>query len=175
MPPGPPPPRLAAYDTLSPTQVSRLRQLSVQPCQREACGSVEAALDWLSNAPGESVSGWVLLVSGWPAAFLLLLRAPCAPHWAPAGAAVVHALQVDHRAQRQGVGTACLRALPAAVRQRWPEVSHLALGVDPGNAAALAFYRELGWVEAGHGCRARVGYERRFTLALGPGFNLQTG
>jgi len=163
---GPPALLLAPCDSLSFEQINHLRRLEVEPWQKAACGSIEAALEWSSSAPGGAVSAWALLVEGWPAAFLLLLRAPCAPPWAAPGSAVVQSFQVDRRAQRRGLGSACLKALSAAVTERWPDVSQLALGVDPGNAAALAFYRALGWAEAGRACRARVGYERQFVLPL---------
>ncbi len=98
--------------------------------------------------------------------FLLLKRGAHLPPWARHDAATLHALQVDWRAQGQGLGRWCLAALPARVREVWPQVRCLQLSVDTDNQAALRLYRAAGWVDSGEGYRGRVGYERQMTLML---------
>ena len=161
--------RLVLYSRLTAPQAAALRRLEVTPEQSGACGHIESALYTLSKSPPEAVTGWALLVEEQPRAFLLLMRAPCLPAWASATAAVMLALQVDYRYQRQGLGKACLQALPGAVRGVWPEVDQLMLSVDPTNEAAMGLYRGLGWVDCGEAHRARVGYERQFVLGLSGG------
>ena len=104
----------------------------------------------------------MLLCEELPVAFLLLKREPLLAHWAEAGSATLHAFQVDSRVQGLGLGKACLRELPRAIQQFWPEISQLMLSVSPFNASALAFYLSQGWTEQGEAYRG----ERRLVLSL---------
>lgn len=159
---------LVPYTGLTPVQAARLRLLEVEPGQRGACGDIESALYTLLGASPAAITGWALLVDEQPLAFLLLIRGPCLPAWADEGSAVLSSLQVHRDHQRQGLGRACLQALPAAVRRTWPEVDQLMLSVAPDNSPALALYQSQGWVERGTAYRAAVGYERRYVLGLPP-------
>jgi GNAT superfamily N-acetyltransferase len=157
---------LVAYSALTEQQAAALRLLQVEPEQRKACGDIDAALYILGNGRPDAVTGWALLVDQQPRAFLLLMRAPCLPAWAAPSAALLLSLQVDHRYQKQGLGTACLQALPGVVRSLWPDINQLTLSVDPANSAALMLYRAQGWTDRGSAHRSATGYERKLVLAL---------
>lgn len=154
--------RLCTYENLTPQQCTQLRAIEVQPTQITFCGDIEAALHSLPARPHPGIQGWVLLRDEQPVAFVLLKRHPFLAHWADADSATLHALQVDKRAQGQGLGKACLQALQPAVRQLWPEINQLMLSVSSANLSAQAFYRAQGWVEEGEAYRG----ERRLVLTL---------
>ena len=156
--------RLCAYEDLTPRQCEQLRQIEVRPEQIAFCGTIDSALHSLPARPHAGIKGLVLLVDEVPVAFLLLKREPLLAHWAAVGSATLHALQVDSRAQGQGLGKACLRELPQAIDQFWPEIDQLMLSVSPFNTSALAFYLSQGWVEQGEAYRG----ERRLVLSLKP-------
>jgi ribosomal protein S18 acetylase RimI-like enzyme len=166
MPTNPPGTWLVAYDSLAAEQQGRLLELEVEPWQREACGTIEGALYMLEDRPAAAQTAWVLLAQGVPAAFLMLMRAPLTPPWTGPTEALMHSFQVDRRFQRQGLGTACLQALPGVARASWPDITALVLSVDPTNTAAINLYRAQGWVDAGNAYRARVGYERKYVWSL---------
>ena len=154
--------RLCAYEDLTPHQREQLRQIEVRPEQIAFCGTVESALHSLPTTPHAGIIGLVLLRDELPVAFMLLKREPLLAHWAEAGSATLHALQVDSRVQAQGLGKACLRDLPRAIYQFWPGITQLMLSVSPFNTNALAFYLSQGWVERGEAYRG----ERRLVLSL---------
>jgi GNAT superfamily N-acetyltransferase len=72
---------------------------------------------------------------------------------APAGPEIIglRALVVDLAVQGQGVGRAAMLALPAYVRERFPERRIIALTVNADNPAAIALYAATGFVDAGTG------------------------
>lgn len=154
--------RLCAYEDLTLRQRELLREIEVRPEQVPFCGTVESALHALPTKPHAGIKGLALLRDERPVAFLLLKREPLLAHWAEAGSATLHALQVDSRVQAQGLGKACLRELPRAIDQFWPEIRQLMLSVSPFNTSALAFYLGQGWVERGEAYRG----ERRLVLSL---------
>lgn len=158
--------RLVPYETLTATQRQLLETLEVHPEQQAFCGDIHSALHSLPSKAHPGIKGFVLLARELPVAFLLLKRHPLLAHWAEAGSATLHALQVDKHAQGQGHGQACLQALPHATRQVWPEISALMLSVDKENQAAMGLYLKQGWVDTGEAYRSRSGYERRLRLAL---------
>ena len=158
--------QLIHYSELTPAQCEQLQQLEVLPAQHAFVGDIHGALYSLRSAQGDDVRGLALLVGAVPQAFLLLKRGAHLPPWARDDAATLHALQVDWRAQGQGLGRHCLAALPARVREAWPQVRCLQLSVDTDNQAALGLYRAAGWVDSGDGYRGRVGYERQMTLVF---------
>lgn len=159
--------RLVAYEALNPVQQQQLSALQVHPEQRPYCGDIDCALNTLLVNPSPGVKGFALLADDAPVAFLLLKRPPCLPHWADEHSATLHALQVDRRVQGQGLGKACLQALPTAARQAWPQIQALELSVDSTNTAAMALYVQQGWVDSGEAYRGRIGYERRLKLTFG--------
>ncbi len=61
----------------------------------------------------------------------------------------VRAFFVDRDHQGRGVGTAALRALPAFVTARHPDVRHLALTVNVANPVAVRAYRRAGFRDTG--------------------------
>lgn len=154
--------RLCAYEDLTLRQRELLREIEVRPEQVPFCGTVESALHALPTKPHAGIKGLALLRDERPVAFLLLKREPLLAHWAEAGSATLHALQVDSRVQAQGLGKACLRELPRVIDQFWPEIRQLMLSVSPFNTSALAFYLGQGWVERGEAYRG----ERRLVLSL---------
>ncbi len=160
------PTRLVCHAQLTDAQRAQLLDIQVLPAQTPFCGDMESALHTLLHRPSPSVRGFALLHDERPVAFLLLKRPPFLPPWAAEDAATLHALQVDHRLQGRGLGTACLAAVPAAARQAWPGLRQLMLSVDTDNAPARALYARLGWLDCGTAYRGRVGFERRLRLAL---------
>lgn len=158
--------RLVPYEQLDSHQRAQLLSLEVRPEQRAFSGDIHGALYTLGNAPAGAIKGFALLSDERPVAFLLLKHAPCLPAWAEADHATLHALQVDLPFQGQGLGTACLQALPGAALQEWPQLKGLMLAVDADNQAALQLYLKLGWAENGEACKGRMGYERRMVLAF---------
>lgn len=156
--------RLVPYEQLDATQREQLDGLEVHPEQKAFSGDIYTALHTLLKAPEPGIKGFALLADERPVAFLLLKHGPFLPHWASAGTATLHALQVDHRVQGRGYGQACLKALPEAARLAWPELKGLMLSVDADNQAALKLYLKQGWVDSGEAYKGRIGYERRMTL-----------
>ena len=96
--------RLCAYEDLTLRQRELLREIEVRPEQVPFCGTVESALHALPTKPHAGIKGLALLLDEQPVAFLLLKREPLLAHWAEAGSATLHALQVDSRVQAQGLG-----------------------------------------------------------------------
>ncbi|MBF7143197.1 MULTISPECIES: GNAT family N-acetyltransferase [Pseudomonas] len=157
---------LVPYGNLNAGQRKAVLGLDVEPWQREACGTVESALYLLMDRPASAQVAWAVLREERPVGFLMLMRAPLTPAWVGPTAALMHSFQIDRRFQRQGLGTACLRALPAATQALWPDIKELVLSVDPGNTAALHLYQAQGWTDDGTAYRAKVGYERKYVLSL---------
>lgn len=159
--------RLVPYETLSMLQKQQLDSLQVHPEQLPFCGDIYCALNSLLVNPNPGIKGFALLAGDQPVAFLLLKRPPCLPHWADAHSATLHALQVDCGQQGRGFGKACLQALPAAALLAWPQIKGIELSVDTDNVAAMGLYLGAGWVDCGEAYKARVGYERRLSMAFG--------
>ena len=157
---------LTPYPDLSPLQLQQLLEIEIRPEQKMYSGDVDTALYTLLGCPDDDIQGFALLVSEVPRAFLLLKHGRFIPHWAHPQAATLHALQVHWRLQGRGLGRACLEGLPGAARQAWPGVRQLELSVDADNTAAIGLYQAFGWVDSGEAYRGRIGYERRFVLAL---------
>jgi ribosomal protein S18 acetylase RimI-like enzyme len=158
--------RLVGYQELNENQRRQLEQLEVQREQQAFCGDIHAALNTLLVRPSPNIQGFVLLADEVPAGFLMLKRDDCLPHWAQAGAATLHALQIDHRLQGKGLGKACLKALPAAVRKTWPDIDQLMLSVDADNLPAMNLYASHGWDDTGEAYLGRIGFERRMALRM---------
>lgn len=100
------------------------------------------------EAARESV---VVLRDGEPVGYFQLDRrsvpgAPAGPHILG-----LRAFAIDHRAQGQGVGRGAMLALPAYVRERFPERRIVALTVNVDNPAAIALYAATGFKDAGTG------------------------
>ncbi|HEY6758203.1 MAG TPA: GNAT family N-acetyltransferase [Baekduia sp.] len=72
---------------------------------------------------------------------------------APAGRHIIglRALAIDRTAQNQGVGRAAMLALPAYVRERFPDRTTVALTVNIDNPPAIRLYTSTGFVDAGTG------------------------
>ncbi|CAI3788142.1 hypothetical protein AHFPHNDE_01815 [Pseudomonas sp. MM227] len=157
---------LTPYPDLSPTQLQQLMDIEIRPEQKQYSGDVDMALYTLLGCTDGEIQGFALLVDEVPKGFLLLKHGRFVPEWAHPQAATLHALQVDRRMQGRGLGRACLEGLPDAARGAWPGVQQLELSVDADNVAGIGLYKALGWVDRGEAYRGRIGYERRFVLAL---------
>lgn len=155
--------RLVPYETLSAVQKQQLDGLEVHPDQLAYSGDIYCALNSLLVNPNPGIKGFALLADDTPVAFLLLKRPPCLPHWADEHSATLHALQVDRHQQGRGFGKACMRALPDAAKQAWPQIEALELSVDTDNVAAMGLYLGAGWVDSGEAYKGRIGYERRLS------------
>jgi GNAT superfamily N-acetyltransferase len=72
---------------------------------------------------------------------------------APAAADVIglRAFAIDRSVQGQGVGTGAMAALPAFVRDRFPQRRFVALTVNTDNPVAIRLYANAGFVDAGTG------------------------
>ncbi|KTB69763.1 MULTISPECIES: GNAT family N-acetyltransferase [Pseudomonas] len=159
--------RLVGYHDLNASQRQQLEHLEVTQEQMQFSGDIYTALNTLLVNPNPNVCGFVLLGDDKPVGFFLLKRGDCLPNWAQETlAATLHALQIDHREQGKGLGKACLQALPAALRLKWPDITHLMLSVDADNSAAIGLYAGQGWVDTGEAYRGRIGFERRLVLTL---------
>ncbi|MDU8499844.1 GNAT family N-acetyltransferase [Pseudomonas syringae] len=159
--------RLVDYHDLNASQRQQLGHLEVTQEQTQFSGDIYTALNTLLVNPSPNVCGFVLLGDDKPVGFFLLKRGDCLPHWAQEElAATLHALQIDHREQGKGLGKACLQALPATLRLKWPDITHLMLSVDADNSAAIGLYSGQGWVDTGEAYRGRIGFERRLVLTL---------
>jgi ribosomal protein S18 acetylase RimI-like enzyme len=158
--------RLVSHEQLTPMQQQQLLDIEVHPAQKDFSGDIHGALATLLDRPSTDIRGFALLHDEVPRGFLLLKRGAFLAPWADRDAATLHALQVDRRLQRQGLGRQCLAQLPQAARQLWPDVAQLQLSVDAENQAGLGLYLALGWVDSGEAYRGRIGYERRLSLSL---------
>lgn len=159
--------RLVDYHDLTASQRQQLGYLEVTQEQIQFSGDIYTALNTLLVRPSPNICGFALLVDEKPVGFFLLKRDNCLPHWAQEDlTATLHALQIDHREQGKGLGKACLQALPAALRLKWPDITQLMLSVDADNSAAIGLYTSQGWVDTGEAYRGRIGFERRLTLTL---------
>ncbi|SFB52813.1 Acetyltransferase (GNAT) family protein [Pseudomonas sp. NFIX10] len=156
--------QLIPYEDLTALQREQVSAIELHPEQIKFSGDIHGALHMLLSRPGPGVKGFALLAGEVPVAFLLLKRPPALPAWANEHSATLHALQVDHRAQGQGYGKACLEALPAVARAAWPEIRGLELSVDAANDSAIGLYTRMGWVDSGEAYKGRIGYERRMGL-----------
>ena len=157
---------VVSYEELNEIQRQQLESLEILPEQLAFSGDIYCALNTLLIRPSGDIAGFALLVDDIPRGFFLLKRRSCLPHWAQADAATLHALQIDHRVQGQGLGKVFLQGLPQAARLKWPEVQQLMLSVDADNLAAMNLYRSQGWIDTGQAYEGRIGYERRMVLAL---------
>lgn len=158
--------QLIPYEDLTALQREQVSAIELHPEQIKFSGDIHGALHMLLSRPGPGVKGFALLSGEMPVAFLLLKRPPALPAWANEHSATLHALQVDHRAQGQGYGKACLEALPAVARAAWPEIRGLELSVDAANDSAIGLYTRMGWVDSGEAYKGRIGYERRMGLVF---------
>ena len=156
--------KLVPYESLNDLQRQQVEAIEIHAEQIKFSGDIHGALHTLLSKPGPGVKGFALLAEDKPVAFLLLKRPPVLPEWADEHSATLHALQVDHRAQGNGYGMACLLALPEVARQTWPEIKGLELSVDADNDAAIALYAKYGFVDSGEAYKGRIGYERRMGL-----------
>ena len=64
----------------------------------------------------------------------------------PAGVAI-RGLSVDERCQGRGVGTAAMQAVPALVRQHFPQAEHVFLVVNQRNPHARRVYEKAGFAD----------------------------
>ncbi|MDZ5604694.1 GNAT family N-acetyltransferase [Pseudomonas sp. RP23018S] len=156
---------LIDYRDLSAAQRAQVLDIHLSPEQQRYAGDVESAL-YLLHACSERQCCLVMLVEQRPRGLLLLQRGAFLPTWAEPDAAMLIALQVDQRAQGQGLGRACMQALPAVVRALWPDIGRLQLSVAPENVAAVGLYQATGWVHSGPGYRTAQGQELSMSLLL---------
>ncbi|MFS0828850.1 GNAT family N-acetyltransferase [Pseudomonas phoenicis] len=157
--------QLIDYRDLTQAQQAQVLDIHLPPEQRRHAGDAASAL-YLARNPSEQQRCLVLVHRHVPRGLLLLQRGVFLPAWAAADAAMLIALQVDRRYQGQGLGRACLQALPAVVRALWPDIGRLQLSVAPDNHLAQRLYRHSGWSDSGLGHRARDGYELSMSFAL---------
>jgi len=155
---------LIRHEQLSARQREQVLSIELLPEQISLVGDAYGALHALSARPASDIQGFVLVVDEVPRGFFLLKRRSLLPRWAAGQTATLHALMIDRRFQRLGLGRRCVELLPGLVRELWPEVTQLMLAVAPENQAAHALYRTLGWLDDGDADRSATGFERRMVL-----------
>ena len=158
--------QIVNYQTLTAAQRKQLDELEILPEQLPFSGDIYCALNTLLVRPTADIEGFVLLVDDQPVGFFMLKRGAFLPQWAASGSATLHALQIDHRVQGQGLGKAFLQGLPGAIHETWPDIEQVMLSVDADNLPALNLYLAQGWVDTGEAYKGRIGYERRLSLKL---------
>lgn len=154
------------YQALSALQHQQLQQIELQPAQKTFVGDIHGALHGLTARPLSDLQAYVLLVEEIPRGFFLLKRGSLLPPWAQGQAATLHALMIDRRYQRLGLGESCVRRLPELVAELWPDIKQLMLAVRPTNHAAVALYQALGWSYSDDEARSPGHDERRMVFAL---------
>ena len=163
-----PPVELACWRTLDEASREAVRGLALDARQLEYAGTTQAAIAACEAGDPAAVRGLALLLHARVVGFVVLKRAPAAPAWVPADAAVVSGLRTDAGLQGRGLGTAALAALAAWVAMHWSECTRVVLRVDDDNAAAIRAYAKAGWVECGERRQGRVGIERTLMRPLAP-------
>ena len=157
---------LVCYQDLTGVQRQQLTHIKVLDAQKSYSGDIHGALNSLLVKATSDIRGFALVADRQSVGFLLLKRGIYLPAWADTDAATLHALQIDREMQGQGLGKACLQALPETTRRVWPDIKQLMLSVDDDNTTALGLYLSQGWVDTGEAYRGRIGYERRLALRL---------
>lgn len=157
---------LIRHEQLSTPQRGQLLDIELLAEHKPLVGDVHGALHALTARPVCDIQGFALVVDDVPRGFFLLKRRSLLPRWASGQTATLHALMVDRRFQRLGLGKRCMQMLPGVVRALWPEVNQLMLAVAPENLAAHSLYRALGWQDEGDADRSATGFERRMVLKL---------
>lgn len=137
---------LAVVDATLAPAVLALRPL---PEQERFAGRPSQTLPGAQDAAGREPVA--VLHHGEPVGFLVLDRHQrfAAMSGAPTTLGV-RAFFVDADHQGRGIGTAALRALPAYVAGRHPDISHLALTVNVANPVALRAYASAGFRDTRH-------------------------
>lgn len=157
---------LMKYQTLSVLQHQQLQQIELQPAQKTFVGDIYGALHGLTARPLSDLQAYVLLVEEVPRGFFLLKRGSLLPPWAQGQTATLHALMIDRRYQRLGLGESCVRRLPGLVAELWPDIVQVMLAVHPANHAAAALYQALGWTYRDDEAGSTEHDERRMVLTL---------
>lgn len=125
---------------------ARVAHLTVHPEQLRFAGTVAEAFD----APQDGVDFHAMLMDGLPVGFFKIDRTyPVVHGFAEPGDLGLRAVIVDAARQGQGIGTAAMRALPAYLRELYPQVRRLWLTVNLQNSAAIASYRKGGFQDTG--------------------------
>jgi GNAT superfamily N-acetyltransferase len=86
---------------------------------------------------------------GEPVAFFVLDVGPTMPAVHASGTVGVRAFYVDAAHQGRGVGSGIVRALPAFVREHYPDADRIALTVNARNAVAVRAYLRGGFHDTG--------------------------
>jgi GNAT superfamily N-acetyltransferase len=160
---------LARHESLAPAQQQALLNIALHAEQIRHVGDIHGGLHTLTARPVCDIQGFVLLIDDIARGFFVLKRGSLLPDWARERADVtttLHALMIDRRFQGQGLGKQCLRALPALVRDLWPETEQLMLAVEVGNHPARQLYLTLGWQEMPESSCNQAGFERYLRLTL---------
>jgi ribosomal protein S18 acetylase RimI-like enzyme len=157
---------LIRHERLSTLQRRQVLDIELLAEQKPLAGDAYGALHALTARPVCDIQGFALVVDDVPRGFFLLKRRSLLPRWASGQTATLHALMVDRRFQRLGLGRRCVKLLPSLARELWPEVTQLMLAVAPENQAAHSLYRALGWHDDGDADRSATGFERRMMLKL---------
>ncbi|WP_368484156.1 GNAT family N-acetyltransferase [Phaeobacter sp. HF9A] len=123
-----------------------VRHIAVAPEQIVYCGTVdmafasdEAGIDLYAIRQGATCVGF----------FKIDLKYPQTHAFARAGDLGVRALMIDHQHQGKGLGTAALRALPAALAGCYRDAKAVVLTVNLRNQIAVRSYLNAGFHDTG--------------------------
>lgn len=125
----------------------RVLRLSPRPDQERFSGHAANTLPLADHDDRRAVVA--LDGDGAPVAFLILDVGPSMVAIHRPGTVGVRGFYVDADHQGRGYGTAVLRALPAYVRERYPDADRIALTVNVINPVAQRAYFRAGFVDTG--------------------------
>jgi RimJ/RimL family protein N-acetyltransferase len=125
----------------------RVLRLAPHPEQQRFSGRASDTLALAANPLRRAVAA--LDDDGEPVAFMILDTGASMVAVHRPGTVGVRGFYVDARHQGRGIGTAVLRALPAYVREHYPEADRIALTVNVANPSAQRAYFRAGFVDTG--------------------------
>jgi len=125
----------------------RVRRLAPHPEQQRFSGRAADTLALAGNARRRAVVA--LDDEGEPVAFMILDTGPSMVAVHQPGTVGVRGFYVGADHQGRGIGTAVLRALPAYVREHYPDADRIALTVNVVNEPAQRAYFRAGFVDTG--------------------------
>lgn len=151
---------------LSASHFATLAQLQITPWQEIKGGSFTESLEAWHQGDRDQVLGFCFLLNGNPIGMTLFKRPPLSPAWVSANAATIHGLKIAKPWQERGLGHKAFALAVRSLKEEWPTISTLMLGVDTDNVAALAIYRAFGMVDIGPIFEGRYGPEHRLEISL---------
>jgi GNAT superfamily N-acetyltransferase len=133
---------------VTPELRDRVLPLAPHPDEQRWAGRASATLP-AAEARADRVPVVALDDAEVPVGFFVLDVGPTMPAVHGEGVVGVRALFVDAAFQGRGLGRGMVRALPAFVRERFPDAQMIALTVNVANDRAIRAYLGAGFVDTG--------------------------